>query len=186
MRKFMLGENILTLSDNNWFLKACVCQLPPLYEGQVHRSVISALPATVEGSQSLFHLYEVHTLWSRILKYSIHCKIVKWEFYMSQFYHWINRFLYYNLAFLKPFAQVQSMWMWPSVLQVNYSREKKTNAFLKTCLCNFLCIMENNSISVLLKKLKLSEDGFRVKGNWPSTHQTHCGSNNLEVVINIK
>lgn len=73
--------------------------------------------------------------------------------------------------------------MWPSVLQVNYSC-KKTNALVKVCLCNVLCTMENNSISVLLKKSKLPEDGFRVKGK--STHQMHCGSNSSEVATNIK
>lgn len=103
---------------------------------------------------------------------------------MSQFYHWINSFLYFNLAFLKPFAQVQSMWMWPSVLPLNYSRENK--CFPKTCLCNFLCTMENNSVSVLLKKSKLPEDGFRVEGSWPSTHQMHCRSNSSEVATNFK
>lgn len=105
---------------------------------------------------------------------------------MSQFYCGSNSFLYFSLAFLKPFAQVQSMWMWSSVLQVNYSHEKKTNAFLKTCLCKFLYTTENNSISALLKKLKLPEDGFRVKGSSPSTHQMHCGSNSSEVAPNIK
>lgn len=55
----MLDENILTLGERNQFLKS---KLPPRYEGQEHRSVMSALPATIEDSQSLFHLYEVHTL----------------------------------------------------------------------------------------------------------------------------
>ena len=71
--------------------------------------------------------------------------------------------------------------MWPSVLQVNYSCEKKPNAFLKTCLCYVLYTTEHNSISALLKKLKLPEDGFRVKGSCFSTHQMHCGSNSSEV-----
>lgn len=105
---------------------------------------------------------------------------------MSQFYCWINRFLYFSWAFLKPFAQVQSTWMWPSVLQVNYSREKKTNAFLKTCLRNFLCTTGNNSVSVLLEKLKLPEDRFRVRGNCPSEHEMHCWSNSSAVATNTK
>lgn len=97
---------------------------------------------------------------------------------MSQLYCWIKSFSY--LA-----------WLSWNLLSKSKAREwdlqcykwttLKTNAFLKTCLCNFLCTTENNSVSVLLKKLKLPEDRFTVKGNCPSTHQMHCWSNSSEV-----
>lgn len=57
MKTPRLDENILTLIDRNLFSKAFACKVPPWYERQVHRSVMPAQLATVEGSQSLFHLY---------------------------------------------------------------------------------------------------------------------------------